>query len=272
MKLGGRVVLNDPPSPRPEPVGGEIAEELEGRVLHALATYATAAGRIDYARLRTSIEFRQVIECARRLHGVELARLNGRDARLAFWINVYDALVVHGIVALGIRGTVREFWNFFGRVSYRVEGIVLSLDDIEHGILRGNRRRAMPPWRPFGRHDGRRALALDLVDPRIHFAINCGARSCPPVGTYRASGIDGQLELAARNFVNQEVALDSRGRVECSKIFKWYRSDFGREHALTEFLLRYLDAGPVKTALEAGVLPCRVYRPYSWALGHPPAE
>jgi hypothetical protein len=156
-------------------------------------------------------------------------------------------------------------------VSYGVGGLRLSLDQIEHGILRGNRRRLLPPWRPFGRHDPRVALALERPDPRIHFAIPCGAPSCRPVGVYRAPLVDEQLDLATGNFVNQEVVLDSQGRIECPKTFKWYRRDFEGESTLVQFLSRYLDEGPVKAALAASVRPRLAFRPYAWGLQHPAA-
>jgi hypothetical protein len=63
-------------------------------------------GCVDYVRLRASAEFREAVACAHRLHRVELARLESRAARLAFWINVYNALVVHAIVVLGVRRSV----------------------------------------------------------------------------------------------------------------------------------------------------------------------
>lgn len=264
----GRVILNDPAPPVAGPLGGEIGEELQGRMLRALGAHTGPDGRIDRGRLQTSAEFRHALECARLMNHVDLARLDTREARLAFWINAYNALAWHGITVLGVRRSVWEAWNFFGRVSYCIGGITLSLDEIEHGILRANRRRLLPPWRTFSRRDPRRGLALDPPDPRVHFALNCGAASCPPVGVYRAAVIDRQLDLATRNFMNQEVLLDARGRVACSKLFKWYAADFGPPGSLADFLMSYLDEGKVKAALASGARPCAAWRPYSWALRH----
>jgi hypothetical protein len=154
-------------------------------------------------------------------------------------------------------------------VSYRVGALTLNLDEIEHGILRGNARRVLPPWPTFGPRDPRRALALAPPDPRVHFALTCGARSCPPVGVYRASAIDAQLDMAARSFINQEVVLQPDGVIACSRLFKWYRRDFGHDEQLRGFLERYLDDGVVKAALSRGAVPCRSFRRYSWALQHP---
>lgn len=264
MSFWRRIILNDtPPVPR-APLGQEVAEDLQRRALTALSTQTRA--------VRSSPEYRELVQVAQRLPAVDPVRLASRHVRLAFWINVYNALAVHAIIALSVRRTVWEVLNFFGRVSYRVGPVVLSLEEIEHGILRGNRKRVLPPWPALRRGDPRLALAVEPLDPRVHFALTCGARSCPPIGVYSAGAIESQLEVATRNFVNQEVVLDRHGRLVCSKLFKWYRGDFGDDAALARFLVRHLDEGPARAALAAGARPCVRFRSYSWALQHPPAE
>lgn len=266
----GRLVLNEPAGgDAVEP--GPAAERLQAAMLAALGVHTDERGRVSYARLAASDAFAAAERAARALAGARLDGLTGRGERLAFWINVYNALVLHGIVRLGVRSSVRRIWNFFGRVSYRVGGFLLSLDDIEHGLLRDNRRRPLPPLRPFGAGDPRRALAVTPPDPRFHFAITCGAASCPPVSVYRAVAIDAQLDLAARNFVNQEIVL-ADGRLACSRLFKWYRADFEAAGGLTPFLLRHLDEGPARQALLAGAAPCGTFRPYRWTLQQQPAD
>jgi hypothetical protein len=260
-----QTILNEPAVSREDATAIEVAETLAARTLHALGAATDGTGRVDYARLAASSEFVTAAEAARRLGGVRLATLTGRGPRLAFWINVYNALVLHGIVRLGVRRSVVRVWNFFGRATFRIDGLVFSVDDIEHGVLRGNRRRVIPPLRPFGARDPRLAHAIEPLDPRIHFAINCGARSCPPVGVYRAEAIDAQLDLATRSFVNQEVWLDG-GRLVCSRLFKWYRRDFDGAGGLAAFLLRYLEDGPPRRALAGGAPPCVAFRAWDWSL------
>jgi len=266
-----RMALNEPPLPAGRATAVEAAETLAARMLTALGAATDGAGRVDYTRLAASGEFAEAVEAARRLGGVSLATLDGRAARVAFWINVYNALVLHGIVSLGVRRSVARVWNFFGRARYRIDGLVFSVDAIEHGVLRGNRRRVVPPLRPFGRRDPRRVHTLEPMDPRVHFAITCGARSCPPVSVYRAAVIDAQLDLATKGFVNQEVTL-AGGRLVCSRLLKWYRHDFDEAGGLGPFLLRYLDDGPVRQALAAGATPCVAFSAYDWSLQHPAHE
>ena len=266
-----RTVLNEGSGGAPALDAGPAAERLQTAMLAALGAHTDAHGRVRYADLAASEAFATAEGAARALAGARLETLDGRGERLAFWINVYNALVLHGIVRLGVRASVRRVWNFFGRVCYQVGGHVLSLDDVEHGVLRDNRRRPWPPVRPFGARDPRRALAVSPPDPRFHFAITCGAASCPPVGVYRAAAIDTQLDLATRSFVNQEVVL-AGDRVACSRIFKWYRGDFEAAGGLGPFLLRHLDDNPVRRALAAGAAPCAAWQPYRWTLQHQPAD
>ena len=136
----GRVVLNDTAAPRGPPAPPAVAESLQRAVLGAIGAHTRADGRLDYAKLRASSEWSEAVARAGALQAVSPGDLSGRQPRLAFWINVYNALVFHAIVALGIRRTVWEMRGFYGRVSYRIGGFVLSADDVEHGILRGNAR------------------------------------------------------------------------------------------------------------------------------------
>jgi hypothetical protein len=271
MAFWDRRVLNEPGADGP-PLGPEVAEALLLGWRRAVGAATDAAGAVDYARLAASSEAAAASVRARDLVRVDPAALAARPLRLAFWINVYNALVLQGVLAFAVRGTVHRTWNFFGRAAYRVGAGIFTLEEIEHGLLRGNAARAFPPWPVLAHRDSRLALAIAPVEPRIHFALNCGARSCPPVGVYRPAALDVQLELATRSFVNEEVTLDDRGRVACSKLFRWYGRDFGSPDALREFLLRHLDEGPVTAALRAGAPPCQVFRPYSWTLTHRFAE
>jgi hypothetical protein len=269
--LFGRIVLNRAGAAA-GPGPATVAESLQRGMLGVIGAFTRPDGRLDYARLRASPEWAEAAARAGALQSVSLGDLVGRAPRLAFWINVYNAMVFHGIVALGVRRTVWEVRAFFARVSYRIGGFTLSADDVEHGILRGNARPGVFRCRCFGARDPRLALAVHPVDPRIHFAITCGAQSCPPIGAYRAAGLDQQLDLAARNFLNQEVRLDDRGCVACSRILSWYAEDFEAMGGVGSVLLRYLDAGPLREAVGARPRPCETYRPYDWALQHEPAE
>jgi hypothetical protein len=151
------------------------------------------------------------------------------DQRCAFWLNVYNALVIHAVLTFELRETVKELPRLFARVRYRLGAETFTLDDIEHGVLRGNRGHPAKPLLPqLWLWDRRRRHVLEELDPRRHFALNCGARSCPPIRCYEALELDAQLDMATRSFVQQDVDLDhDRRTVRLSRLFSWYRRDFG---------------------------------------------
>jgi hypothetical protein len=228
------------------------------------------SGVVQYEAIRDSEAFGRYKDLTRRLQSFDLQSLKNRDQRLAFWINIYNTGVIHGVIELGLQRSVKEVPRFFDRMTYEIGGYRFSLNEIEHGILRGNRR---PPYRllkPFRKGDPRLAFAVLSMDPRIHFALVCGARSCPPIGFYEAEQIDFQLRLAAASFINsQQVKILRQERIVfISMVFKWYKADFGgSDEALFDTLLSFLDEGDRKEFLEENKSRIRIrYQPYDWNL------
>ncbi len=147
------------------------------------------------------------------------------EARV-FWINLYNALTLQAMMRNKIQNSVLEFPGFFDCCAYQVFAdsleFTLTLNEIEHGILRGNR--AVLFSAPLPANDTRQDLILPL-EPRIHFALNCGAISCPPIRAYRAENLEAQLELATRSYL-QSVRLEN-GVVIVPRLLQWYAKDFG---------------------------------------------
>ncbi len=208
--------------------------------------------RVDYRKLRASPAYAELRAVwTPRLCGLEPERLETREERTAFWINVYNTLVIDAVIAFGLERARARGWlellRFFRRAAYRIGRHRYSLEDIEHGLLRANRGSPFLPGPQFGPGDPRRRYALEAVDPRVHFALSCGSRSCPPIGVYDPAGLDAQLDVAAASFVREEVRLDpGRRRVLLSPLFRWYLGDFGGRAGLVRFLLRYLPEGEAR--------------------------
>ncbi len=142
-----------------------------------------------------------------------------RSEQFAYWVNLYNALTAkvvldHYPVASILDIDISPGWFSFGpwrKKLVLVEGRQLSLDDIEHRILR-------PIWR----------------DPRIHYVVNCASIGCPNLrrGIYTGATIEAMLTAAARDYVNswRGVMFDG-GVLYVSSIYKWYREDFGGTNA-----------------------------------------
>jgi hypothetical protein len=227
-------------------------------------------GVVRYRAIRGSEEFRRYKELTKGLRSFDLPALRERNQRLAFWINNYNTAVIHGVIELGLEKSVKEFSGFFDRVMYEIGSFRFSLNDMEHGILRGNRRHPYGLLKPFRRKDPRIEFTVSPLDPRVHFALVCGARSCPPIGFYEADQIDFQLQLAAESFINspQVKILPEERAISISKIFKWYKSDFGgSDSSLIDLFLRFLDNGAHKTFLQKNRDSIRIrYQAYDWNL------
>lgn len=266
LRVDGRGVLN---SGAVEDAGDmEIAAELIVAVRMMQADAATADGRVDYGRLRESQAYEAYRACTGRLVGFEPSVLTSVEERLAFWINLYNALILDAVITFGIRGSIREDGGFFRRAAYLVGGRRYSADDIEHGILRANRRHFHPaiPFPQFAPDDPRLRYSFPRVDPRVHCALVCASRSCPPFAAFESRQIDSQLDAACRAFVNGGAATPAEdgASVGLSLIFRWYKRDFGGEDRVRDFLLKYLEPGGVRDVLDKG---SRLkYQPYDWSL------
>lgn len=181
------------------------------------------------------------------------------ESRLAFWINVYNAVTQHVLAAEPDR--YDDPRAFFSAPLVTVAGTRLSLDDIEHGILRRSYSKftlgyVRSPFRkPFcERHE------LTARDPRIHFALNCGAESCPPIAAYTLDSIEEQLDWATEGYLAQTVEYDpTAGRVSVPRVMLWFRGDFGRKRHILAFLERYGLVPP-------GVKPRLSYREWDWSM------
>lgn len=184
-----------------------------------------------------------------------------RDAALAFWLNCYNA----GTQLLlderpGLYGSPLRFVRFFRAPAIAVAGTDLSLDRIENGLLRGGRSKyglGYLPKLPVGAFE--RRYRLPDCDPRIHFALNCGAASCPAIRAYDPDGIDDQLDLATRAYLDATVSYDpDAGVVRVPRVFLWFRGDFGGGSGIRTFLRRY-------DAIPEGASPRIRHRPWDWS-------
>jgi hypothetical protein len=181
------------------------------------------------------------------------AGLPNDRARKAFWLNLYNAQ----FQVLATRGRL-GVPEIFTAPAIRVAGLALSLDDIEHGILRRYRWKYSLGYLPqFWPPDHLKLLCVDTLDYRIHFALNCGARSCPPIGFYQPERVELQLERATAVFVRAESVVDHQAKtVGVSKIFLWFQGDFGSRQDLGQLLARHL--GPEVATYSL------TYQPYHW--------
>ncbi|MGM5469716.1 DUF547 domain-containing protein [Flavobacteriaceae bacterium LMO-SS05] len=151
-------------------------------------------------------------------------QLNSDDAKKAFWINIYNAYFQ---MLSNSNHSKRK--TIFSEKSIEIAQNTFSLDDIEHGILRKYRIKKSfgylpnPFVLPLIKN-----LAVQTLDYRVHFALNCGAKSCPPIAFYTLEKIDEELNNATESFLDSETTFEENNKtVSTSKLLYWYSGDFG---------------------------------------------
>ncbi len=234
----------------------EIANDMRVQAI------SPVTGEVDYGKLVQSESYARFKTFTRALPFCSKEDLGDKPHQIAFWINLYNALILHGVIYYKISGSMLRDIGFFRRVAYNVGGMRFSADDIEHGVLRGNRRHPYLPFTQFAKDDPRRMMSIEDPDPRVHFALVCGARSCPPISAYDGEQLDPQLDLAAATFINGIGAkFDAEaGTLALSRIFKWYAEDFGGREGALRLVDEYLDASE-------DIAGARVrFLPYDWSV------
>ncbi|KAJ8256159.1 hypothetical protein COCON_G00200230 [Conger conger] len=249
-----------------------LSEILRNTMLELFSNYLSPDGKcVDYKAMAKSPSFEEYCELAVQLQRVDLQVLT-REEKLAFFINIYNALVIHGNLRMGPPKNTWQRYRFFNYVSYLIGGEVFTLQDIENGVLRGNKKGIGQLLKPFSKGDPRLQVALPQAEPLIHFALNCGAKGCPPIKTYTPKEIDSQLHTAAEAFLENEdscrVDVD-KSEVKLSQIFKWYKGDFGdTDEKLLNWISNHMSDSPKKKDLQE-LLKCGRFKvsyvPYDWA-------
>lgn len=175
------------------------------------------------------------------------------NQKKTFWINIYNAWFQ--ILRKRENKTKPEIYR---ERLFTVAGQMFSLDDVEHGVLRKFRYKYSLGYlaNPFVK-SLIKELAVEEIDYRIHFALNCGAKSCPPIAFYNAHSIDQQLEQATLGFLENETDVKTEKKeIHVTSLFKWFFGDFGGMRGIKGILKEKLGLSTQGYKL--------VFAPYSW--------
>jgi len=221
-------------------------ERVDHGIYAELLSRYVKNGEVNYAGFKTDeARLDQYLDTLAQAEPELLAR----EEQFAYYINAYNAWTIKLILTAypGI-SSIKDLGGFFQspwkKEFVRMGGREVSLDHIEHGILR-------PRFR----------------DPRVHFAVNCASKSCPPLLSepYRGDRLEDQLTRVTTDFLNQPAnsRLDGR-RFWVSSIFKWFAEDFN--HDVLGFYLTYAQ-GDLKQKLLADRDRIELrYLDYDWSL------
>ena len=208
----------------------DMATELSDQVAAATKYYDPETNHFAYDQYAISEDYRNYVLMSRALQRYNIAELDNHEKKLAFWLNLYNGLVIHAVITYQIQDKVNDKKDFFSDSAYTIGGHTFSLDDIEHGILRANAKTFGGLKARFGSKDHRSRLAFDAVDPRIHCAFYSACRSTCPLQAYRAETVDEQLNDAVCNMVQQFMVVQQNdNKIIVPKFFHWYKKDFGSD-------------------------------------------
>lgn len=212
----------------------EVAVDRFDRLLSVYVSRGPdGINRVDYAGWSAQAADRAALDTLIIEFGAQRPSSMARNQAFAYWANLYNALTLKVVLDAFPVNSIREIRSKGAGLGLAalggpwksklidVEGRRLSLDDIEHGILR-----------------------TTFKDPRVHYAVNCASLGCPdlPPKAWRAVSLDADLDAAARAFVNHARGVQVRtdGSIRVSSIYQWFKQDFGGDDAgVRAHLLRY---------------------------------
>ena len=180
------------------------------------------------------------------------------EQKTAFWLNLYNAFIQEILSQNPENYKNRN--KFFKEKQINIGGNLLSFDFIEHGILRRSKNKlSMGYLNKMFVGSLEKKLRVKKPDYRIHFALNCGASACPAVAYYSVDKLDSQLAVAEGFFVSENSIIhQDKKTIETSKIFSWFRADFGGKKGIKKLIGTYK-----KQDLSDYNL---IFRPYDWEL------
>lgn len=233
-------------------------------LMSILLTTATPAQQNDSLTQAISAQLLYTVKTSKPAEGLllQIAQLNPdtlqqslRDdaSKKAFWLNMYNAY--YQLLAIQHPQAGKKI---FRMKKIQIAGRYYSLDQIEHGILRKYRwKYSLGYFSSLFVSKHIRQSAVTTIDYRIHFALNCGAKSCPAIAFYTPEKIEQQLTLATKVFLQQETVIDEASRtVTTTKIIQWFIGDFGGKKKVLELLSTITDKDLSSYRLK--------FAPYDW--------
>jgi hypothetical protein len=228
----------------PSIITAQPSSEVDNSMYKNLLKKYVSNGVVDYQRLKNDEDSLDAyLDVLAQIDTNSLTR----NGQFAYYINAYNAWTIKlilsgypGIKSIKDLGSLlKSPWK---KTICRIDGKIISLDDIEHNILR-------PKFK----------------DPRVHFAINCASKGCPPLRAepYDEKTLDSQLDDAAGSFINDpDRTYFKESILYVSSIFKWFSNDFSD---VSNFISKYA-TGKLKKGFESNPVIRIKYLDYDWSL------
>ncbi len=206
--------------------------------------YVDARGLVAYGKWKANAADRRALDQYLAQFANQGTQASGNELA-ASGINAYNAFAIRWILENYPAESIQALPDSFKRKAHLIGGTKVSLDDIEHGTLR------------------------PLLGYRVHAALVCCARSCPPLPrfAYRTDMLEGQIETEYRTWLAREDLnhfMPGKNRAEISKIFKWFKADFEKAGGIPRILVQYGPSSALGFLNKGGYQV--EYLPYHWGL------
>jgi len=179
--------------------------------------------------------------------------------KLAFWVNIYNAYIQ--VFLKKNPELYDDRTAFFNDDRIRIAGELVSFAKIEHGIIRKSQwALGLGKIRKWFPNKFERKLRVHERDYRVHFALNCGAKDCPPVAIYQAARLNDQFDQGTARYLEKNTDYDaSKKEVAVTSLFSWFRGDFGSKNDIKK-ILKAQNLIPTTKDIDI------TYKNYDWTL------
>eukprot|EP00250_Pteridium_aquilinum_P011647 c20214_g1_i3 orf=438-2342(-) len=198
---------------------------------------------LDYSKIpRSAIFLKKLMILVEKLRKVDLRGLTHQQ-KLSFWINIYNACIMHGFLEHGIPNNPNQVVALMGKAVINVGGHSLSALAIEHFILRLPCESVKDSWKSRDREkEGwmRSTYGLEWPEPLVSFALCCGSWSSPALRIYTPQGVEHELEIAKAEYLQATIGVTPT-RICIPKMLDWYMRDFAKDaESLMDWVLEQL--------------------------------
>lgn len=208
-----------------------------------LKKFVNTKGRVNYKGIKGDAAAMTDLKAYLETIATADASKMSRDAKLAFYINAYNASTMKAVIDRYPLKSVMDVKDpdFFKGIKHKVAGEEMTLDTLENGKIRGE----------------------EFSEARIHFVVNCASISCPRLrrDAITAANLEVEMEAGAKEYVLQETKVDvAKKSVDTSKIFEWFAGDFKKASgSVNAFLAKYHDDSAQAEAIKAGSITTHEY-------------
>nr|KJB06889.1 hypothetical protein B456_001G018600 [Gossypium raimondii] len=221
---------------------------------------------LEYAAMALK-RFRLLVE---QLLRVDPSQMSSNE-KLAFWVNLYNALIMHAYLAYGVPRNDIKLFSLMQKAAYTIGGHSVSAADIECTILKMNPATYRPQiaavfaLQKFKASAELQKYTIDHPEPLLHFALSCGLHSSPAVRIFRPENMNESLKRSMQDYIQASVGISNKGKLLVPKLLHCFAKGMVEDSVLPDWICQFLSpqqASMVKNCLSRNkwrILGARVF-------------